>query len=81
MEFKEYLKQNNIKLPKISQKEKVTVELQFNKQVNNLWAIRNHIWRLGAIICELKKDGYSFQGEYLRNKKGKLTKVYNYKLN
>jgi len=65
---------------KLTQEQRIINKLKSDGEVSNLWAIRNSIWRLGAIICDLKKKGYDFQGEYLRDKKGKLTKVYNYKL-
>jgi len=65
---------------KQKQEDKVLAKLKTDGEVSNLWAIRNNIWRLGAIIHRLRAKGYDFQGGYLLDKKGKLTKVYNYKL-
>ena len=33
--------------------------------------LRNYCSRLGAIICELKKEGYLFEAEYQKTEHGK----------
>lgn len=45
---------------KKSQKEKVIQKLFETREVDNFWAISNYILRLGAIIHELKKEGWEF---------------------
>jgi hypothetical protein len=44
-----------------SQKQRVIDELNTNGVVSNFWAIKNYMLRLGAIILDLKKDGYIFR--------------------
>lgn len=52
-----------------TQKERVLDKLLAVGYISNFWAIENRILRLGAVIAELKEDGYSFRGEYLENSK------------
>lgn len=33
-------------------------------EVSNKWAIFNGIWRLGAVICQLKKAGWNIDGDF-----------------
>lgn len=49
-------------------------------QINNLWAINNGLWRLGAVIHQLKKQGVKIEGEFLPTADGKISRIYNYKL-
>lgn len=48
--------------------------------VDNFWAIENYILRLGAIICQLKKQGLKFEGHYGKEigKEKRLWKNYYY---
>ncbi len=64
----------------ISQIQKIKIRLERYGQVNNLWAINNGMWRLGSIICELRKQGMKIDGEYLPTADGKQSKIYNYRL-
>ena len=47
-------------------------------EVSNKWAIFNGIWRLGAVICQLKKAGWNIDGQF-EVKNGVTTKNYVYK--
>ncbi len=47
-----------------TQREKVVEKLEADGHVSNFWAIENYILRLGAIICQLRKDGMFFRSEY-----------------
>ena len=49
-------------------------------QINNLWAINNGIWRLGAVINRLRNDGLKIEGGYLPKADGTQSKIYNYTL-
>jgi hypothetical protein len=60
-----------------TQRDKVVAQLEENGQVDNFWAIHNYILRLGAIIHDLKNDGWEFDGDY---GVGKNKKNYIYKL-
>ena len=64
-----------------SQKDIVKMVLQKQGKINNFHAImRLAIWRLGAIICDLRKEGMDITGDFMK-KKGIQTKIYEYKLN
>lgn len=67
-------------MKKPTQEQIVTMRLNRYGQINNLWAINNGMWRLGAIICELRKKGMKIEGEYLPNADGGQSKIYNYTL-
>lgn len=43
-----------------TQKERVKDRLADVGYVDNFWAIKNYILRLGAVIAELKREGYKF---------------------
>lgn len=47
-----------------SQKLKVINQLKEFGSVSRNWALSNFISRLGAIICDLTKDGYKFDTKY-----------------
>ena len=47
-------------------------------EVSNKWAIFNGIWRLGAVICQLKKAGWNIDGDF-EEVNGHKTKNYVYK--
>jgi len=49
---------------KLTQSERVVQQLNANGAVTNFWAIDNYILRLGAIICQLKKEGWDFETGY-----------------
>lgn len=68
---------------KTSQKDKVLTELRSQGFVTRNWALRNFISRLGAIMCDLKKDGIEFETKriegdygYILQDKPKATEVY-----
>lgn len=67
----------------MTQREKVIARLQDRGQVDNFWAIGHNILRLGAIMCQLKKEGWHFSGAFGEQlKKGpKNRKNYYYLLN
>lgn len=47
-----------------SQRERVLEKLNKDGEVNNFWAIENYILRLGALICQLSKEGIQFKRAY-----------------
>ena len=47
-----------------TQKEKVKAQLNAQGYVTRNWALQNYITRLGAIMCDLKKEGISFTGDF-----------------
>lgn len=68
---------------KTSQKDKVLKEMRSQGFVTRNWALRNFISRLGAIICDLKKDGMDIEAkwkdgdyEYVLKDKPRATEVY-----
>jgi hypothetical protein len=64
----------------LSQSQKVINMLSEFGEVSNLWAIKHYILRLSDIIFRLRQQGWQIEGEFLRDSKGRLTKIYNYKL-
>ena len=44
-----------------SQQERVLEKLNTDGEVDNFWAIEHYILRLGAIICQLSKEGMQFK--------------------
>lgn len=64
----------------LSQREKVVNMLFTFGECNNLWAIKHYIWRMSDIIFRLRQEGWQIEGEFLKDKKGKQTKVFNYYL-
>lgn len=54
---------------KKSQKQIVWEKLRNDGEITNLWAIQNHIWRLGAVIKVLRDEGKQIDGDYLRGTK------------
>jgi len=46
---------------KISQKERVINRINEKGFVDNFWAVDNYILRLGAIMCNLGKEGWKFR--------------------
>ena len=52
--------------------EKIVIDqLLANGSVSRNWALANFISRLGSIICDLAKDGWSFDPGYVKNGKSK----------
>jgi hypothetical protein len=47
-----------------TQEQKVKERLKEVGYADNFWAISNYILRLGAIMCQLKKQGWEFKGEF-----------------
>ena len=48
----------------MTQAEKVIARLNEVGYVDNFWAIHNYMLRLGAVIFQLKEDGWVFRGEF-----------------
>lgn len=48
----------------ISQKERVKRKLITTGSVNNFWAIKNYILRLGAVIFDLRREGLKIKGKF-----------------
>ena len=55
----------------VTQKERVIEKLRTEGQVDNFWAFHNYILRLGAIIHDLREDGWSINGRYGSGKNSK----------
>lgn len=64
----------------LSQSQKVINMLSEFGEVSNLWAIKHYILRLSDIIFRLRQQGWQIEGEFLKDKNGRITKIYNYKL-
>jgi hypothetical protein len=63
-----------------TQLQKIKHILETKGKVNNFDAIMKlGIWRLGAVICLLRKEGMKIEGEYMVKNK-KVTKIYEYRL-
>jgi len=60
----------------MSQTEKVIEQLKENGFVSRNWALQNYISRLGAIICNLKKEGWKFRADYYKTQWGKDFRYY-----
>jgi len=54
-----------------SQKNWVKTQLELNGKITRNKCLRNFISRLGAIICDLKKEGYQFETFYEKTENGK----------
>lgn len=50
----------------ITQKQWVKEILLKDKRISRNTCLRNYISRLGAIICDLEKEGYSFNAKYIK---------------
>jgi hypothetical protein len=63
-----------------SQQQTIKHILETKGKVNNFDAIMKlGIWRLGAVICLLRKEGMKIEGDYMIKNKVR-TKIYEYKL-
>lgn len=51
-------------MKKKTQKERVLARIRETGFVDNFWAFHNYILRLGAIMCQLKKEGLVFEGKF-----------------
>jgi hypothetical protein len=49
-----------------TQEQQVIKELLDKRWVGRNWAIQRYISRLGAIICDLKKDGWEFTAKFVK---------------
>lgn len=56
---------------KQSQEKFVINQLKLNGFISRNFCLENYVSRLGAIICDLKKDGWDFDAKYVTGKKGK----------
>lgn len=70
-------------MKKPSQKDKVLKLMREQGFVTRNWALQNCISRLGAIVCDLKKDGMDIEAkwkdgdyEYVLRDRPKATEVY-----
>ena len=61
----------------MTQEQTVKNRLKEVGYVDNFWAIENYILRLGAIMCQLKKQGWEFKTYF---GEGKDEKNYHYSL-
>ncbi len=57
----------------MSQKQTVKQILEKDGEINNLWCLQNGIWRLGAVIKDLRDDGMDIETEYNTKRVGKNT--------
>ena len=48
----------------MTQKQVIISKLKEQGYVDNFWCVNNYILRLGAIICDLKKEGWEFRGKF-----------------
>lgn len=64
-------------MEKKTQKERVIDRINEVGYVDNFWAFHNYILRLGAIIYDLKEEGWEFKGEF---GEGKDRKNYFYRV-
>jgi len=55
-------------MKKLTQKQWVLSRLKENGYITRNECLRNYISRLGAIIADLKKDGYEFETGYIEVK-------------
>lgn len=58
-------------MKKQSQMKWVCLQLIMFGEVSRNKALKNYITRLGAYICELKKDGHNIVGGYVKRGKSK----------
>lgn len=56
---------------KKTQKELVIDKLNLDGHVSNFWAIEHYMLRLGAIIHDLKNDGWDFETSWGENNEKK----------
>lgn len=56
---------------KKSQEERIIYKLRKDGFVTRNEALKNYISRLGAICCELQKQGWEFKAEYIKTKNGR----------
>lgn len=51
-------------MSRVTQKDRVIEMLRAEGQVDNFWAFHNYILRLGAIIHDLREEGWDIDGKY-----------------
>lgn len=61
-----------------SQKEWVIQQLLSKGKISRNFALKNYISRLGAIICDLKEEGWDFNGYFIDSDKPDGGKGKNY---
>ena len=49
----------------MTQKEKVIAQFNEFGYVSRNWALKNYMSRLGAIICDLKREGWNIDGRWV----------------
>ncbi len=60
---------------KLTQRQRIINRLREKGEVDNKSCILNGIWRLGAIICDLRKEGYEFETDYEEGSKNYVYKL------
>jgi hypothetical protein len=55
---------------KKTQSDRIISKLNHDGFVTRNEALQNFISRLGAIICDLTKEGWDFKGEFIKTKNG-----------
>lgn len=63
----------------MKQRQQIEFQLRTNGEVSDVWAKNNYIWRLAAIIGNLRKDGWDIETIY-KEKNGKREKTATYLL-
>lgn len=63
-------------MEKLTQKEIVKDILRRDGVIDNFWCINNYILRLGAIICDLQKEGWKFERKWGENEHRKNSYYY-----
>jgi len=54
-----------------NQEQFVIKHLREHGEISRNYCLQNYISRLGAIICDLKKEGYEFEAEFRKTTSGK----------
>jgi len=77
------MKNNNIMPEMDKQSQRRIVEAMMKKDGyvrNDVCVLQKSIWRLGAIICEMRKDGWEIETDYLVKKDGNKGRTCIYRL-
>ena len=56
---------------KLTQEQIVINQLKAYKKVSRNWCLERRITRLGAITCQLQKDGWIFNAHFVKTEHGK----------
>lgn len=55
----------------LTQEKWVVNMLLHNREITRNEALKNYVSRLGAIICDMKKDGWTIEGRYRKTAYGR----------